>query len=359
MRGKRFLALISGIAFLMLGIFGNAALGGEKTYTLVVSTPYPPPEQSLATTHLVTWEKMVTERTNGKVKFKNYFGGALGKAAEHLSLCSSGSVDIVISYGWYTPSELPLQDYDYAFPFGPSDPFIITKAMRRIYEEIPEIKAELQRQNITRIFQSPGLKEIFLSKTPVKRFEDFKGKKCKVIGKYFGRWIKALGMAPVSAPGTEVYTMLQTGVVDIALDTLDLHHAYKNIEQAPYVIDPELMVTNWISCWINLDSLKRLPEKYQKILLRSGEELEMRAALEINPQWEERIISSWKKNPKVKFIKLSDEDRRKWANACPNTPAEWADEVTKLGLPGWKILRRYMEITSDLGHVWVRDWSKK
>lgn len=331
----------------------------ESKITLRVSTPYPPPEQSLASDQLVTWEKMVTERTHGKIEFQNFFGGSLGKPSEHLSLVSNGTVDIVVSYGWYTPTDLPLEDFDYVFPFGPTDPYILTKAMRQIYEEFPQFKADQKKKNITRIFQGPGETEVFLSKEPILNLDDFKGKKCKVIGKYFGRWVEALGAVPVSAPGTEVYTMMQTGIISLALDTEDLHYAYNNIEQAPYLIFPKLMTPNWIGCWINLDSLNKLPEKYQDIILRSGVELELKAALEINPNWESKIFKAWEKQDKFKSVEMTLEDRKKWANKIPNTVAEWANEVTEKGYPGWNIVKRYTEITSDLGHVWVRDWTKQ
>ncbi len=347
------------VIILMCILFVSPFTSAKEVFTLKVSTPYPPPNQALSSKYLVTWEKMVTKDTNGHIKFLNYFGGTLGKASEQLSLVSRGIVDVVVSYGWYTPTELPLQDYDYAVPFGPDNPLIITKAMRKVYEEVPAIRKELERHNITRVFQAPGLPEVILSKTPIKSLRDFRGKKIKVIGKYFGRWVSALGMAPVSAPGTEVYTMLQTGVVQMALDPMDLQYAYKNIEQAPYIIEPGLFAPNWISCWINLDTLKRLPKRFQKIILQDGKKLEIKAGSEIAPRFEKFIFSKWLKNPKVRVIKLTNEERREWAEKMPNTALEWAESMEKKGLPGMKILRLYIKYCSLYGHKWIINWLNK
>jgi TRAP-type C4-dicarboxylate transport system substrate-binding protein len=351
------------IAFLLISAVMLLALSVAPALAapviLKVATPYPPPETSLASAHLVAWEKMVTDQTGGQVKFKNYYGGSLGKPAEHLSLVKTGAVDIVVSYGWYTPKDLPLEDYDYAFPFGPTDPLILTKAMRQIYEEFPQFAADMKKNNIVKIFQSPGITEVFLTKEKITSLDQLKGKRCKVIGRYFGKWLTPIGIAPVAAPGTEVYTMMQTGVIDMAMDTADLLYAFKIIEQAPHVFHPNLLTTNWIGCWINMNKLNRLPANIQKIILDSGKKLEIMAATQINPSWEKKIFATWKKTPGYTFTKMSDLDRNRWAKMCPDTPAEWAREVSAAGYPGWEIAKRYQDLTAKAGHKWNRQWAVK
>jgi len=330
-----------------------------KPVNLKVASAYPPPESSLASTHLLEWEKMVTEKTGGAVTFTNFWGGTMGKPAEHLSLVKSGAVDIALSYGWYTQTQLSLQDFDYTFPFGPTDPMIVTKAMRQIYEEFPQIKKEMADQNITRVFMSPGLKFYILSKTPISGLNDFKGKKIAVVGRYFGRWVRDIGAVPVAAPGPERFTMLQTGVVDASMDPMDLHYAYKIIEQAPYVTDVNVLLTTWIGCWINLKKLEGLPADLQKIVLDAGKELELKAAKDINPVWDKKILKEWQAKKDYKMVAMSEADRAAWANACEDVPAEWAAEVAKAGQPGWEIVKRYQEITSQLGFKWLRKWGVK
>jgi TRAP-type C4-dicarboxylate transport system substrate-binding protein len=347
------------IALMVMPAMGIAPAQAAQRIELKVATPYPPPEASLASAHLVAWQKMVTDETRGAVTFKNYYGGALGKPAEHLSLVKTGAVDMVVTYGWYTPKDLPLEDYDYAFPFGPTDPLILTSAMRQIYEEYPQFKADFARNNIVKVFQSPGITEVFLSKQKVTSLDQLKGKRCKVIGRYFGKWLTPIGIAPVAAPGTEVYTMMQTGVIDMAMDTADLLYAFKIIEQAPHVLHPDLLTTNWIGAWINMSRFTKLPTDVQSIILEAGRKLEIKAATEINPEWEKKIFSEWEKTPGYTFTKMSELDRTSWSKACPDTPAEWAAEVTAAGYPGWEIAHRFQEITAKAGHKWNRQWAVK
>jgi len=356
---KFFLLSICVVLLMSVCVLSAQADTKMKPVVLKVATPYPPPESSLATAHLVAWQKMVTEQTGGAVKFKNYYGGALGKPAEHLSLVKTGAVDLVVSYGWYTPKDLPLEDYDYAFPFGPTDPLILTKAMRQIYEEFPQFRQDMARNNIVKMFQSPGITEVFLTKEKVTSVDQLKGKRCKVIGRYFGKWLNPISIAPVAAPGSEVYTMMQTGVIDMAMDTADLLYAFKIIETAPHVLHPELLTTNWIGTWMNMTKFNSLPKNVQDIMLEAGKKLEIMAAKEINPAWERKIFKEWEKTPNYTFVKLSDADRAKWAESCPDTPAEWAADVTAAGYPGWEIAKRYQEITTQMGHKWVRQWAVK
>jgi TRAP-type C4-dicarboxylate transport system substrate-binding protein len=153
--------------------------------------------------------------------------------------------------------------------------------------------------------------------------------------------------------------MLQTGVVDSSFNPIDLAYTFKDVELAPYCLDPELLVTNWISCWINMNSLKKLPADVQKILLDSGVETEIKTAKEVNAKWDEMIWDQWKKKPGFNHVKLSEADRKKWAERCEDVPAEWAAEVSALGYPGWEIVKRYQKITADLGHKWIREWGAK
>jgi TRAP-type C4-dicarboxylate transport system substrate-binding protein len=200
---------------------------------------------------------------------------------------------------------------------------------------------------------------VFLSKKPITNLSEFKGSKCAVIGRYFGRWIGAIGAVPVAAPGSERFTMLQTGVVDSSFNPIDLAYTFKDIEQAPYCLDPNLLVTAWISCWMNIKTFNKLPANVQKILLDAGIEIETIAGKDVNHKWSDMIWAEWKKNPKFKYAKLSDADRKAWAEKCEDVPAEWAAEVTALGYPGWDLVRRFQEISGELGHKWVRKWGVK
>ena len=61
----------------------------------------------------------------------------------------------------------------------------------------------------------------------------------------------------------------------------------------------------------------------------------------------------------VETYRLPEAERGKWANMVPDTPALWAEEVSRQGYPGWEIVNRYQEITTQLGYKWPRKWGVK
>ena len=330
-----------------------------KAVTLKVASVVPPPESSMHGELLKAWEDMVTDRTNGKITFKNYWACALGKPAEHLTLVEKGTVDLVFTSALYTPGKLPLQDYEYAFPFGPTDPHVIGPAKRQIFEEFSILRDNLAKQNAAKICLVPTCTFSFTSREPITKLDEFEGKKCAVIGRWFGQWVGAIGAVPVTLPGQERYTALQTGVIETSFNPIDWQYQFKDIEVAPYVLDPEIFISNTIAIWINLDTLHSLPEDIQNLLFEAGKDVEKLAADEVQPKWMKKVWEEWEKDPDFQYYKLSAEEKAEWAAKCPDTPAVWAAEMEEKGYPGWEIVKRYQELCAERGFKWMREWGVK
>ncbi|MFC2001823.1 hypothetical protein ACFLUZ_04890 [Chloroflexota bacterium] len=61
----------------------------------------------------------------------------------------------------------------------------------------------------------------------------------------------------------------------------------------------------------------------------------------------------------VTFYKLSEEDRDKWIAACPDTPAELAEDLESKGFPGYQMVKRYQELLKGMGVRISREWGVK
>jgi TRAP-type C4-dicarboxylate transport system substrate-binding protein len=346
---------------LMVGLVGltpSLAKGQGAAIKLRMASTFPPPAVSMQSTVAKMWMDEVTRKTKGRVTFQTFWGGALGKPQEHLTLAEKGMADLVLTNLQFTPGKLPLAQFEYVFPFGPVDPVIVTKAKRQVHSEFPEFAADLAKYNSIHLMNASACVYQIMSRDPVTKMDDFKGKKIALIGRYFGRWVQSAGAVPVVAPAAERYTMLQTKVIDMDMLPLDMFASFKIQEQAPNLVIVDALMGNFVDFIVNKDVFQKLPPDIQAIFIETGKEVELKTAQVEVKKWTEKITNDFNKQ-NVKVFKLPDADRAKWANMVEDIPAEWADEVTKQGYPGWKIVERYQQICSDLGYNWPRKWGIK
>jgi TRAP-type C4-dicarboxylate transport system substrate-binding protein len=328
-----------------------------KPVKLKVSSAYPPPEVSMFGEIAKTWGEEVTKRTKGAITFEFYWGGALGAPAEHIELARKGTVQLAQTHEWYTPSRFPIGNFEYVFPFGPTDYVLVAKAVRKIREEFPQFAADETKNNVIMICDPPGGRYDFMSRKPLRTVDDFKGEKVSLIGRYFGQWLPP-GAVGVVRPAAERYDMLRSGVVDVDLLPFDLFYAFKIDEVTKYYIRAHLTTACWGPLLMNLDTFKGFPTEVQKIFLETGKEMEMKTATEIIPRWWEKATKAWKARGII-FIDFPDKEREKWAATLSDIPAEWAAEVEGKGYPGFKIVQRWQQITSQMGFKWARKWGVK
>ncbi len=326
--------------------------------TFKLSDPWPPPEVSPVSLCAYMWGEEVTKRTNGKVKFEYFWGGALGKGPQHFTLVSEGAVDVILTYPWYTPSKVPLQCFEYTFPFGPTDPWIVYQAKRDIIAEFPDFTNNLAKYNIKNLFQVAPTVYTMLTTVPINTIADLEGLKIGVIGGYFGRWMEPVGISPVIVPGYERYTMLETGILDGTMDPTAFTHGLMNWEQAPYLLENKIITPAWICLWINMDSWNSLPKDIQDILEEVSVDIAEEISRDLAVQWDNEIFDYWKAHG-ITTTRLSDAEMAEWARACPDTAAEWAQDMEDLGYPGWEIVKRWQELTAQYGWEWPKQWGVK
>ncbi len=292
------------------------------------------------------WQKLVTERTKGGITFENYWAGALGAPAEHIELMRTGMTDCGIIFGWYTPTKLPFSNFEYAFPFGPDSYEIASRAKRQIRAEIPQFNKELEKQNVMILADMPQTIYTFTSKEPLRSIEDFKGKKVGLVGKYFSKWLPP-GAVAVVRPGVDRYDMLNTGVISVNLDPIENQFLFKINEVTKYYMrGAQVLTLADIPIAMNINTFKKLPPAWQKIILDAGRDVEVMAYKEILPGWEKKIVDTWEKQG-MKFIDFPASEQKKWMDSLEDIPALWAAEMESLGLPGFQTVKRWQEIAPD------------
>ncbi|MDC7244632.1 MAG: TRAP transporter substrate-binding protein DctP [Sphaerochaetaceae bacterium] len=334
---------------------GPAADDG-KPIKLKLASVSAPPGQFLNSDGVQWWMDEVTKRTDGRVTFDTFWNASVGSGPAHLELLTKGMVDIILGCRIYTPGVTPLGPYHYVIPFGPTDPSLVARATRQMYEEIPAFREELAAQNGLLLSNFVTMPYNIISKTKVNTLEEFEGKKIGLIGQYFGRWATPAGLVPVVAPMHDRYTLMQTGVTEMDFHPMTHMNAFKVQELAKYLINVEAMVGAPWDLIINLEKFNSLPEDIQQIMIEVGKEAELVLADQLRAEWDEKLKKEWGALG-IEFIDFPTEERNRWANLVEDIPAEWAQEMEERGLPGYEIIHRFQEITTEMGYTWAREWA--
>ncbi|MGK6312198.1 TRAP transporter substrate-binding protein [Neorhizobium sp. DT-125] len=179
--------------------------------------------------------ELVEAKLPGQFKFNIVRNGALGgekEVAEGTRLGSiQASLSTVSSLSGWVPE---LQILDLPFLFKDSD-----HVRKTVEGDIgADLKQKLAAQNfVIGDFINYGARHL-LTKEPVTRPEQLKGKKIRVIQSplHTKLW-SAFGTAPVGIPITETYNALSTGVADAMDLTKSAYAGFKLYEVVPYMTE--------------------------------------------------------------------------------------------------------------------------
>ncbi len=136
--------MIAALVFFVLGfaVQHTSAQAPAQAKKLRFGGVLPPPEVSMVSEMAKTWQEEVTKRTKGAITFESFWGAALGAAAEHVELIGKGTIQAGNTQLWYTPGKFPLADFEYVFPFAPTDYELVSRAMIKIRSEFPQLTEE-------------------------------------------------------------------------------------------------------------------------------------------------------------------------------------------------------------------------
>ncbi len=263
MKKARSFVLVLSIAILFMGFSFAPVAKAEKPITLVLY--WIMGKDTLQYRGLTMFMDGVEKRTNGRVKFKRYCCGSLGKAVETIEAMRAGSIDFRCSgIGWWGRYHKPIdmiqlpflfRDYSHVYKF----------AISPLYEQLAK---GLENHNMKPVMQfNAGFKDVSNSKRPIHSVDDVpKGLKIRVppMPMNIAAW-KAFGASPVAMKPKELYMALKTGVVD-AQDNgpnntkdMKLYEAQKYFSYIKYAWMGPLLV-------MNLERWNSLPPDMQKII---------------------------------------------------------------------------------------------
>jgi tripartite ATP-independent transporter DctP family solute receptor len=213
---------------------------------------------------------MVEAKSNLKIKVELYAAGVLGKERESMEQVQQGVIQSYIAsgtgisqfYKFYDVTNIPFAFSSYAVAYEVYDgPF---------GQEMGEDIRKKTGFKVLGYGESGGFFQISNSKRPIKSPTDMKGLKIRTmsIPLHMGI-IESLGGAPTPIAWAEVYTSLQTGVVDGQMNPIPIINTAKLYEVQKYLTMTNHLYAPYV--WV-------LNDKWYQSLTPAEKEIIMDAA---------------------------------------------------------------------------------
>ncbi len=287
------------------------------------------------------------------IKWTEAYAGALYDFNNTLEGVGDGLADI----GWvgslWEPAKQPLQNVAYYSPFVTGDFRALVEVQNMLMERVPAFAAEWTKYNT--VFLGAQVADTYhlVTKFPVTKLEDLKGKKLIGAGAIASR-VQGTGAVSVDAGLPVFYNMLQTGVADGAVILVTGVIPFKLHEVAPYITKVDLGAVFSGALAMNKNTWDKLPPHMKNLFRELGRDYAKRVA-DLVAEREAGAWAALAKMPNVKISELPQAERVKWANALPDVAGDWA---RRNGEPGRTVLKIFMEEARKRGAKPLREWDK-
>lgn len=225
--------------------------GGASAQTREFTFGYDQPKSTAYGFAGDLFEKKIAELSKGSMKINQFPGAQLGQEPVMLQKVRSGDIDFIISSsanGATLSPQLGVMSLHFLF----ENEAHLAKAVgsKELNDAIKKLVAETVQGAHVLTVMTMGFRNIY-SKQEVTKVGDLNGKKIRVQAtKTEDTHFPAYGAQPVHMPFGEVYTSIQTGVVDMAENGVNVYLSNKHYEVAPIMSITQHEANNnlvWVS----------------------------------------------------------------------------------------------------------------
>lgn len=329
----------------------NEVAEPEETYELIGQGIYESGNPGLELQR--SFCRMVEEMSGGRIEMELHPMGAVVGPFEAFDATSEGTLDFNMKTPMWHEGHEPAMIFLTSIP----NTFTHHYQLQAWYHQHGGL--ELAREAYAKhnqhlasiaVYGNPPMgAEVVHSKEPIESVYDYEGLSVRSSGAA-AMWFEGLGASVVSMSGDELYTALETGVIDAAEWVgptanypLGLHEA------ADYLITPGLHTALMSSeaAAFNMDVWNELPEDLQKIIEVAGTKyghLKGHAFEDMDYEYLERMKDE---NPDLEVITLDDEaieEAREYAQSDLWPRFEESPYDDDLSQRIWESQQEYMEL---------------
>jgi TRAP-type transport system periplasmic protein len=345
------LALVAGL-LAAGGAFAADSKGG--TMHIKFSTWHPPASREVKT----VWTPMLEElkkRSNGRITYTLYAGGALGSGPEHYEIVKKGLSDMGYFTATWTPGRFPLAD-TLSLATWVDGKDVAVKIGNELYEKDAGVHKEFEG---VKVLELNGCIQAFIwTKKPVRSMADLKGLKIRSPGGHQTNYIKALGAEPVFMPLGEVYMAMETGTIDGIVTCSPLVLAFKLHEVAKHgVVATFGCVTEGVV--MNQKAWDKAPEDLKPIIMEVvGNPFATTHGLN-QKSYQEMIEEIKSKGVELYQLPKDEEDR--WFARFQEETKKWVADLQAKGLASKETVELYNKIAQQYGApcaAYPAEWHK-
>ncbi len=246
---KTFVIIFLAVVFGILSL--NSAIAGEVTFKAVAFIPKNHPLMS----QTIVWVDTINKELAGKVKI-NYVGGPeVIPGLQQVEAVRKGVIDIAFNPTAYYQNILPEGGAFILSKYTPTE----ERKPGGFYDFMVKRHEKINSRYIGRMLWTPFY---LWPKEDVKSLDDLKGIKMRTSALY-DRFMKALGIVPVTISAGDTYTALERGTVG-GFGWPNMGPRQRGwLEVVKNVIDLPFYGSNNITAVMNLDKWNKLPKDVQ------------------------------------------------------------------------------------------------
>ncbi len=291
---------------LVIGLCAASSYAQGKAYQLRASTNLA--GAGTIGKGLTYFVDLVNKKSNGRIKATANYGSELGNQAEQVEMCRTNSLEMVVAAPGTGPGTWVPQLMMFEFPYLFKDNDHYRRVLKGMEGEVSRLVKPFNF--VAMAGQSQGSRHM-LTKKPVEKLEDLKNMKMRGPNAVYISMFKALGAAGTTMDWNEIYTALQTGVIDgmeaspSMINSMKFQDVAKNLTITDHIIA-------CVYYFFNDKWLSSLPADLKQLVVDCAQEA---AQYQAKIDDEDQIASLNKmKNEGVAIHQLKD--KQKWVDAC-------------------------------------------
>ncbi|WP_372044791.1 C4-dicarboxylate TRAP transporter substrate-binding protein [Tistrella bauzanensis] len=301
---------------------------------------------------LTKFAEQLQDMTDGDLKLRITFGGALIALRDVLRGVGDGVADMGTVVAVSTPIEL----FNFRvgdLPMGSSDPWVGMKVMQELAATNETIKREFAAQNVRLIANFTTTAVVLICTEPVKTLADLNGRKVRANPPH-SLAFEAFGAIPVSVAFTDVYQSLDRGLIDCAQTYIPAIIPFRHFEVAKHVTILDFGQNLGFGAVMNERSFQRLPADRQATLLKAASDLAT-ASARLNVETTASARTQLEAAYGVTFHALSADDHARLLDAGKITVDAFLDKGDPAVLEQFQALQAtYQAEFEREGYPWAR-----